>query len=264
MHTISSRGLDFIKGFETFVPYVYDDKKPAVNGKYREWKGEPPAGTLTIGYGHTDAAAHPLKIRKGLRVTEAQARDILDTDLDACEAAVNRLVKVDLTQGQYDALVSFTFNCGAASLAKSSILRKLNAGDYDGARAGFDLYVKSKGEYMRGLQRRRDGEQALWDANYGDAVAPLAPVDHPADVDAEPYTKEAAATGGAGIAGVASTAAAVTGAVADTKKHVGEIDLFGTLDRLATRPSFWIGVALVLAWCYWRRWPAALWRRVLR
>jgi lysozyme len=144
--SISPRGLDFIKGFETFVPFVYDDRRAPIKGKYREWKGEKPVGTLTIGYGHTDQAAHPLKISKGLRITEAKAREVLDVDLDECEAAVNRLVRVDLTQGQYDALVSFTFNCGTGALSKSSILRKLNAGDYDGARAALDLYVKCGGQ----------------------------------------------------------------------------------------------------------------------
>ena len=93
------------------------------------------------------------------------------------------MVKVPLTQGQFDALVSFAFNCGAGNLKKSSLLKKLNAGDYDGARASFDLYTRSKGKVLRGLMRRRDAEQALW----GDAdcvLLPQEPVTHPADVDA--------------------------------------------------------------------------------
>lgn len=158
---LSSVGLDFIKGFETFVGYVYDDKRPMVGGKYREWKGGTVVGTLTIGYGHTDAAAHPLKIKKGLRITEKKAREILDVDLDECEADVARHVDHTLTQSQFDALVSFTFNCGAANLL--NIARRINRGDYDEARNAIGLYVKSKGEFMRGLQRRREGEQALWD-----------------------------------------------------------------------------------------------------
>lgn len=262
MHAISTRGLDFIKGFETFVPYVYDDKKAPVGGKYREWDGEKPRGTLTIGYGHTNAAKHQLKIVKGLRITEPKACQILDVDLDECEAAVNALVKAELTQGQFDALVSFTFNCGVGALKNSTILRKLNSGDYDGARAAFDLYVNSKGKYMRGLQRRRDGEQALWDANYAEVHIPAETVDHPAIVDDESITKESAATAGSGLAGAASTVAAISGAAAETKKNVGEIGIFDTLDKLMVRPGFWIGVVLLIAFAYWRRWPAWFWRRV--
>ena len=180
MARISKTGLDFIKSFESFVPYVYDDKRAPVKGKYPEWKGGAVRGTLTIGYGHTNAAKHPLKIDKGLRISEAEGCDILDVDLDECEADVNRLVTVPISQGQFDALASFTFNCGAGNLKK--LIVPLNRNDYAGTRARFDLYVKSKGEFMRGLQRRRDGEQAMWDAN--DAVLPTEPVPHPAEVDA--------------------------------------------------------------------------------
>lgn len=177
---LSRAGLDFIKGFEGFVPYVYDDLRPPVNGKYREWNGEAVRGTLTIGYGHTDAAKHPLKIKRGLTLTDEQATEILDTDLDECEEQVASLVKVPLTQGQFDALVSFNFNCGPGNLKK--LIVPLNKGDYKGTRAKFDLYVKSKGQTLRGLQRRRDGEQALWDSN---SAEPEEIIDHPAEVEPE-------------------------------------------------------------------------------
>ena len=187
---ISKTGLDFIKSFESFVPYVYDDKVAPIKGRYREWKGEDVRGTLTIGYGHTDAAKHPLRIAKGVKISEAEACKILDVDLDECEAAVSKLVKVPINQGQFDALASLTFNMGEGNLARSSLLARLNRGDYRGARAAFDLYVKSKGEVMRGLQRRRDGEQALWDAVA--SPLPTHPVDHPAEVDvpAQPKLKD--------------------------------------------------------------------------
>lgn len=186
---LSPQGLDFIKGFESFVPYVYDDLVPPVKGKYREWDGGHVKGTLTIGYGHTDAARHPLKITQGLHLTEAEARQILAVDISECEDDVERLVTKPLTQGQYDACVSFTFNCGAGSF--KNIAKRINAGNYSGARAAFDLYVKSKGVTLRGLQRRRDGEQALWDS----VVPPAHTVEdihHPAEVDApkKPSTKD--------------------------------------------------------------------------
>jgi lysozyme len=168
---ISKQGLDFIKSFESFVPYVYDDKRAPVKGVYREWKGEKVKGTLTIGYGHTDAAAHPLKIARGLRITEAEAVDVLDVDLDECEEDVLNLVKQPLSQGQFDACVSLVFNMGSGNFRKSTLLKRLNKGDYKGARDAFDLYVNSGGEFMRGLQRRRDGEQVLWDHE----IAPVLP-----------------------------------------------------------------------------------------
>lgn len=179
---LSQRGLDFIKGFESFVPYVYDDLIPAKKGKYAEWDGGPVKGTLTIGYGHTNAARHPLKITKGLRITESEGEDILSVDLGECEEDVARLVTKPLSQGQFDACVSFTFNCGAGAF--KNIAKRINAGNYAGGRAAFDLYVKSKGKVLRGLQRRRDGEQALWDANI--PTVPTEVVDHPSEVDAPP------------------------------------------------------------------------------
>ena len=159
---ISKRGLEFIKGYESFVPYVYDDLLPPVRGKYREWDGGAVRGTLTIGYGHTNAATHPLKIKRGLRISEAQAEEVLAADLHDVERDVNRLVKVPITQGQFDALVSFAFNCGAGALA--NLIRPLNAGNPNGTRAKFDLYIRSKGKVLKGLVRRRNGEQEMWDA----------------------------------------------------------------------------------------------------
>jgi len=180
---ISKKGLDFIKSFECFVPHVYDDfRKPRyVNGKltYPEWRGEKPQGTLTIGYGHTNAAKHPLKIKLGLRITEAQALKILDVDLDECEQDVNRFVRVPIDQSEFDALVSFTFNCGAGNLRK--LIAPLNRGDYQGTRNKFDAFVRSKGKYMRGLQRRRDDEQRMWDRQ--EVRLPTKPIRHPAEVD---------------------------------------------------------------------------------
>lgn len=265
MRAISAKGVDFIKGFESFVPYVYDDKIPAVKGKYREWKGEPVKGTLTIGYGHTNAAKHPLKIKQGLKVTEKEACDILDVDIDDVEASVNRMVKVPLTQGQFDALVSLTFNMGEGNLSKSSLLAKLNRKDYDGARAAFDLYVKSKGKTERGLVRRRDGEQALWDARYDDVPEPTEAVEHPAQVDKEPgpvatLAKSKIAQGaGAGIAvesgDAVSTITDTLDKVAQVKDGAARAGVLDYLTALATNPRFLIAVAVIIVLglvIYWR------------
>ncbi len=165
---IGPKGLALVKAFEAFVPYPYDDLLPPAKGVYREWRGGPVAGTLTIGYGHTDAARHPLKVRPGLRLSEREATEVLDADMDGCEADVRRLVQVPLTQGQFDTLCSFTFNCGPGALR--NIAGRLNRGDYAAARAALGLYVKAKGRRLPGLVRRRAAEQALWDDP--DAPAP--------------------------------------------------------------------------------------------
>jgi lysozyme len=180
---LSPAALAFLKGFEWFVPYPYDDAIAPVRGVYREWTGGPVKGTLTIGYGHTNAAAHPLKIKPGLRITEAEAREILDVDLDPCEGDVRRMVTVPLTQGEFDACTDFDFNCGEDNFA--NIARRLNAGDYAGARAALDLYVNPP-VYRAGLQRRRDGEQALWDLPDPVSIAPRPRLPAPADVALPP------------------------------------------------------------------------------
>ena len=113
---INRAGLELIKDFESFVPFVYDDQKPYKSKYgYKEWDGSKPRGVLTVGYGHTNSAKHPLKITQGLRVTEPEALEILDVDLDECEDDVSRLVTVPLTDNQFSALVSFQFNTGNLS-----------------------------------------------------------------------------------------------------------------------------------------------------
>lgn len=111
----------------------------------------------TIGWGHTGP-----EVVKGLRWTQAQADAAFIKDLAKFESAVISAVKVPLTPGQFDALVSFTYNLGAGSLKSSTLLRKLNAKDYEGAEAEFARWVKNDGKTMRGLIRRRATEAALF------------------------------------------------------------------------------------------------------
>ena len=82
-----------------------------------------PAGIWTIGYGHTTAAGPP-EVREGMRITAAEAEAILKRDLERFEAAVSAMVKVPLTQAQFDVLVSFAFNCGTAALRRSTLLKR--------------------------------------------------------------------------------------------------------------------------------------------
>lgn len=108
----------------------------------------------TIGYGHTEG------VKQGDICTDAQADAWLIGDLAFAEHAVNRLVTVPLSQHQFDALVDFTFNLGVSSLAKSTLLAKLNAGDYAGADAEFAKWVRGGGRVLPGLVKRRALEAA--------------------------------------------------------------------------------------------------------
>lgn len=142
MMQISKAGLDLIKQFEGLYLKAY----------------RCPAGVPTIGYGHTAGVA------MGQTITQQQADDYLRRDVRQFERAVARLVTVPLTQGQFDALVSFAFNLGEGALAQSTLLRLLNAGDYAGAAAQFDRWNKAGGRVLPGVVRRRAAERALFEA----------------------------------------------------------------------------------------------------
>jgi lysozyme len=250
---IGGKGLDLIKSFEGFVPYVYDDLMPPVRGRYREWEGGPVKGTLTIGYGHTDAARHPLKIAQGLRVSESKALEILDVDLDECEDAVNALVTVPLTQGQFDALVSFAFNCGTGNLNK--LIVPLNRGDYDACRRKFDQFVRSKGDILRGLQRRRAAEQALWDDRYEDVAPPHEPVVHPAQVDPpRPKPMSRSTIGNGSAVGGGITLGGILAAIWE-KFTEAPVTVQAAIVHAAYKPAFWFALAAMAAFAFiwWRR-----------
>ena len=117
-----------------------------------------------IGYGHTEG------VKKGDKISADQADALLMHDLAIFQRGVNRAVNVPLTQGQFDALVSFAYNVGldedtdtkAEGLGDSTLLRKLNAGDYPGAQAEFPKWNKDNGRVVAGLTRRRLAEQTMF------------------------------------------------------------------------------------------------------
>ena len=117
------------------------------------------AGVLTIGYGHTSAAGIP-HVKAGMRISKQEAEDILKADLGKFEERVSRLVKVALTDNQFAALVSFDFNTG--SLHKSTLLKKLNAGDYGAVPSELMKWVNAGGKRVPGLVNRRAAEAGLW------------------------------------------------------------------------------------------------------
>lgn len=115
-----------------------------------------PSDVWTIGYGHTR------DVTKGMHITGKQAEKFLQEDLKAFEDAVNDYVKVPINQNQFDALVSFSFNCGSGALKKSTLLRKLNARDFSGAANEFLKWNKSNGIILEGLVKRRKDERELF------------------------------------------------------------------------------------------------------
>jgi lysozyme len=119
-----------------------------------------PAGVPTIGYGHT---AGVLRADVGAqRITEAMGEGLLRDDLRLAQEAVERLVTVPLTDGEYGALVSFTFNCGAGNLQKSTLLRLLNLGKHQAAGLEFPKWNRGGGRVLPGLVARRKDEQILF------------------------------------------------------------------------------------------------------
>jgi len=135
----SQDGIELIKDFEKFRPNAYPD-----------------AGRWAIGYGHTAG------VQPGDTCTQQEAEDFLRLDLEETERYVYGVVQVPLSQHQFDAIVSLTFNMGIGNLMKSDVLRMLNRKNYDGACRQFARHNRSEGEVMDGLIRRRAAEMALW------------------------------------------------------------------------------------------------------
>lgn len=113
-------------------------------------------GVWTIGYGHTR------DVQPGDVITQQQADDFLREDLAEAAEGVNALVKVPLNQGQFDALCDFVFNLGEHDLERSTLLRLLNAGNYEAAANQFRVWVMGAGEVLPGLVKRRAAERVLF------------------------------------------------------------------------------------------------------
>lgn len=140
-YSYSDAGLALTKSFEGLHLSAYEDC----------------AGVLTIGYGHTGHGVFP-----GQSVNEAEADQLLRADLADAVACVNRAVRVTISQGQFDAMVDFCYNAGRGNFMQSTLLRKVNCGDFAGAAAQFALWVYAGGEVVPGLVRRRRAEATLF------------------------------------------------------------------------------------------------------
>lgn len=145
---IGERGISLIKSFEKLRLTAY---KPTPNDVW------------TVGYGSTK------DVEPGMTITEEEADERLLLDLHDAETCVRkRCTGINITQGQYDAMVSLVFNIGCGNFSGSTVLRKLLDGDDDGACEAFLMWIKQKNkktgalETLAGLTRRRLEEQALF------------------------------------------------------------------------------------------------------
>ena len=136
----SQKGVSLIKSFEGLRLKSYQDS----------------VGVWTIGYGATRGIA------AGMSITNEQAERMLVNDIGRFEPELERLVKVALNQGQWDALMSFTYNLGAANLGSSTLLKLLNTGEYVGAADQLPRWNKAGGQVLPGLSKRRAAERAVF------------------------------------------------------------------------------------------------------
>jgi lysozyme len=120
-----------------------------------------PAAVWTIGYGHTSSAGAPI-VTSDLEITRDEAEEVLRRDMGQYEDGVRKLVTIGITQGQFDALVDFAYNAGVGALAKSTLLKRVNAGKFDEVPAEFMKWTKGGGKELPGLVRRRRAEVKLW------------------------------------------------------------------------------------------------------
>ncbi len=119
-----------------------------------------PAGVPTIGFGTTKGLTRADVGKK--TITEAEASRLLVEDVARFEKAVDKLVKVKLTENQRGALVSFTYNLGEGNFGSSTLLKKVNAGDLKSAQSEFAKWDKAGGKVLAGLTRRRAAEAKLF------------------------------------------------------------------------------------------------------
>lgn len=140
MRHITAIGLALIQHFEGFCPTIYLC----------------PSDVPTIGYGHVVQAEERPRFLGG--ITEAEALALLRRDVEEAERSVLRLISVPLTDGQFDALVSFTYNVGSGALQRSTLRQKINRGESQDAPRELQRWVWGRGRKLPGLVRRRQSE----------------------------------------------------------------------------------------------------------
>lgn len=144
-YSLSDNGMKLLEQFEGLRLEAYLDS----------------ARIATIGWG---SIKYPNgnKVKLGDKITKAQAKEYKLHDLKEFENTVNTSVKVPLTQNQYDALVSLSYNIGSSAFKNSTLLKKLNSGDYKGAAEQFLVWNKVNSKKVQGLVNRREAERNLF------------------------------------------------------------------------------------------------------
>ena len=137
---ISQSGIDLLKHFEGCELEAYQDS----------------VGVWTIGYGHTK------DVDPGMKITQELAEHMLKEELPEYEGYVKDMVEVDLEQCQFDSLVCWVYNLGSGNLSSSTMLKKLNSGDYDLVPFEMKRWDKAGGKALLGLTRRRNAEALMF------------------------------------------------------------------------------------------------------
>lgn len=255
MH-IGPQGLTLVKAFESCL-------KPDGNGYFKPYIC--PAGVLTIGWGHTNVQGR--QFDQNSRWSPAECDAELTQDMLAAETSVQRRVRVPLEQHEFDALVSFTFNCGEANLAKSTLLKKLNDGDTEGAAREFKRWNRGGGRVLNGLTRRRTAEEFMFRGaqNLHPIVTEKEQYATPMPQSIDPPAESMATSkigltqigvGGVGGLGALDQVNDALSKASATKATVRDLGVTDVLIQLAHQPTFWlfvaVGVAAGATW-YWRR-----------
>lgn len=142
---VNAATLALIKSFEGWRDTAYKDA----------------VGVWTIGFGHTSMAGPP-EVKPGMKINKAEGEAILARDLVKYENAIRNYVRVPLNENQFGALVSWCYNVGPGNVAKSTLVKRLNAGQYDAVPAELLKWNKAGGKVLKGLTRRREAEAVLF------------------------------------------------------------------------------------------------------
>ena len=137
---LGERGTEILKYFEGCKLTAYQDS----------------VGVWTIGYGHTKG------VYNGMTITQEEAEQMLLTELEEYEGYIEDMVTVPLTQNQFDALVVWVYNLGPTNLRNSTLLKELNAGNYNAASTEIKRWNKAGGKVLAGLVKRREAEAELF------------------------------------------------------------------------------------------------------
>jgi lysozyme len=211
--SVSESGVNLVKKFEGLHKMTDD-------GDVRAYRC--PAGKWTIGWGHCKA------VKSGMRATTAECEQFLQDDLDEAGSAVRRHVNVPLSQYQFDALASFVFNLGEGNFRSSTLLKKLNKGEYDEVPEQIMRWNKARVDgvltALRGLTRRRTAEAALFSM---DAPLPLDGGDLMAQKPEQKAIKKLSKSktiAGAGAAGVGTIGSVLSDAAANIQGLIAYSD----------------------------------------